>query len=107
MLVCAQRIEIGDDVLISWGGTIVDHDSHSLVWAERQHDVSRTLAGQPKDWSKVRILPVRIGNRAWVGFNVAILRGVSIGEGAVVGACSAWSPRTWRPTPSSPATRRA
>ena len=29
-LVCAERIVIGDDVLISWGCTIVDHDSHAL-----------------------------------------------------------------------------
>jgi acetyltransferase-like isoleucine patch superfamily enzyme len=88
MLVCAQRIEIGDDVLISWGGTIVDHDSHALDWSERQHDVRDTFAGKAKDWSNVRIAPVRIGNRAWIGFNVTILRGVTVGEGAVVGACS-------------------
>jgi acetyltransferase-like isoleucine patch superfamily enzyme len=86
-LVCAERIEIGDDVLIAWGGTIVDHDSHSPLWSERQQDVRDTFAGR-KDWSKVRILPVVIGNRAWIGFNVTILRGVTIGEGAVVGACS-------------------
>jgi acetyltransferase-like isoleucine patch superfamily enzyme len=86
-LVCAERIDIGDDVLIAWGGTIVDHDSHSLRWAERHHDVRDTFEGR-KDWSYVRILPVVIGNRAWIGFNVTILRGVTIGEGAVVGACS-------------------
>jgi acetyltransferase-like isoleucine patch superfamily enzyme len=86
-LVCAQRIEIGDDVLIAWGGTIVDHDSHSPLWELRKNDVRDTFEGH-KDWSSVRILPVVIGNRAWIGFNVTILRGVTIGEGAVVGACS-------------------
>lgn len=86
-LICAQRIEIGDDVLISWGCTIVDHDSHSLVWEQRMNDVHDTFQGR-KDWSHVRISPVTISNRVWIGFDVSILRGVNIGEGAVVGACS-------------------
>lgn len=86
-LVCAQRIEIGDDVLISWGCTIVDHDSHSTLWSERKQDVKNTFEGR-KDWSLVNIRPVIIGNRVWIGFDVSILRGVHIGEGAVIGACS-------------------
>lgn len=86
-LVCAQRIDIGDDVLISWGCTIVDHDSHSTRWSERENDVKDTFGGS-KDWSRVNIRPVIIGNRAWIGFEVSILRGVHIGEGAVVGARS-------------------
>lgn len=86
-IVCAKRIEIGDDVLISWGCTIVDHGSHSLFWEERKNDVADTRAGT-KDWSRVSIEPVTIKNRAWLGFNVCILPGVTIGEGAVVGAAS-------------------
>jgi acetyltransferase-like isoleucine patch superfamily enzyme len=86
-IVCAERVAIGDDVLIAWGGTIVDHDSHSLLWDERRNDVRDTMRGT-KDWSHVRIRPVVIGNKAWIGFNVVILRGVTVGEGAVVAACS-------------------
>ena len=87
-LVCAEKIDIGDDVLIAWGGTIVDHDSHSLDWPERARDVYNTLHRLDKDWSKVRISTVRIADRVWIGFNVVVLRGITIGEGAVVGACS-------------------
>ncbi|GAC1668444.1 MAG: hypothetical protein NVS9B2_11440 [Steroidobacteraceae bacterium] len=33
-------------------------------------------------------MPVRIENRAWLGFNVSLLPGVVIGEGAIIGAGS-------------------
>lgn len=88
ILVSAYRIEIGDDVLMSWGCTVVDHDSHPLHWDDRRTDVSDTLVGKPKDWSNVTIRPVSIGNKAWIGFNVIILKGVTIGEGAIVAAGS-------------------
>jgi acetyltransferase-like isoleucine patch superfamily enzyme len=83
----AESVHIGDDVLLSWGVTIVDHHSHSLRASERTRDVQEWLKGR-KGWTGIKIAPVRIGNRAWLGFDVAVLAGVRIGEGAVVGACS-------------------
>jgi galactoside O-acetyltransferase len=41
-----------------------------------------------KDWSKVTIRPVVICDKAWIGFGVKILKGVTIGEGAVIAAGS-------------------
>lgn len=87
LLVCAERIDIGDDVLISWGCTIVDHNSHALDWQSRRNDVSDWFVGK-KDWSAVRTAPVKICDRAWLGFNVIVLKGVTVGEGAIVGAGS-------------------
>lgn len=87
LLAAAQSIEIGADVLLSWGVTIVDHQSHALNFADRAGDVTAWLTGA-KDWSKVEIAPVRIGDKVWVGFGASILPGVTIGEGAVVGAAS-------------------
>lgn len=86
-IVCAEKIEIGSDVLISWGCTIVDHNSHATDWTSRKNDVVAWAQGK-KDWSGVKINPVKISDRVWIGFNVIILKGVTIGEGAIVGAGS-------------------
>jgi acetyltransferase-like isoleucine patch superfamily enzyme len=83
----AARIEVGDDVLISWGCTVSDHNSHAIRWAQRKDDVKDWYKGK-KDWTHVKISPVRIGNKSWVGQNVIILKGVEIGEGAIVAAGS-------------------
>ena len=32
--------------------------------------------------------PIKIGGRSWIGFNVIILKGVTVGDGSVVGAGS-------------------
>ena len=86
-LVCHTGISIGDDVIISWGVTIVDHDSHALAWDRRQDDVALWKRGQ-KQWDSVAIAPVTIGRKAWIGFGVSVLKGVTVGEGAVIGACA-------------------
>lgn len=87
-LISAENIEIGDDILISWGCTIVDHNSHSVAWPERQNDTLEFYHQGTKTWDFVVKKPVKICNKAWIGFDVTILKGVTIGEGAVVGAAS-------------------
>jgi galactoside O-acetyltransferase len=93
--VCTKKISIGSDVLIAWGCTIMDTDSHSLHWPERSNDVKdhmkSFLEGKPgkyKNWDVVQKKEIVIENKAWIGFNSIILKGVTIGEGAVVGAGS-------------------
>jgi acetyltransferase-like isoleucine patch superfamily enzyme len=87
LLASASRIEVGDDVLISWGCNIVDHNSHAIEWTRRKQDVKDWYYGK-KDWTPVAVKPVRICNKAWLGINVIVLKGVEIGEGAVVAAGS-------------------
>jgi acetyltransferase-like isoleucine patch superfamily enzyme len=87
LLVAAHLIEIGDDVLVAFDALITDHNSHSLCFAERSGDVREWIQGR-KDWSHVPMVPVKIGNKAWIGARAIILKGVTIGEGAVVGAGS-------------------
>lgn len=87
LIACADRITIGDDVLISSGGSITDHDSHAQEFAARRADVVDYIASR-KDWSNVAIAAVTIESGVWIGYGVLILKGVTIGKGAVIGAGS-------------------
>jgi len=77
-VICQRRIEIGRQVRIGGGCTIVDTDFHSLRLAER---IARGNPG-------VNSRPVRIADGAFVGAGSWVLKGVSIGAEAVVGAGS-------------------
>jgi acetyltransferase-like isoleucine patch superfamily enzyme len=86
-LICAKNIKIGNDVLIAWGGTFLDHNSHSIFFEERRNDVLNDLKGIT-DWKNIKMADIIIEDKVWIGFNVIILKGVKIGEGAVIGAGS-------------------
>lgn len=85
--VVAHEISLGNDVIVSWNVTIVDHNSHAVSWDGRANDVIDWGAGA-KDWRHVKIAPVRIEDKVWIGFNAIILKGLTIGEGAIVAAGS-------------------
>ena len=93
-IISINEIEIGDDVTIGWNIYIYDHNSHSLDYRFRKDDIERQredfYANRnfifSKDWSTVKSAPVKICNKVWIGFNAIILKGVTIGEGAIVAA---------------------
>ena len=86
-LVCHTGITLGDDVIISWGVTIVDHDSHSINWRDRANDVI-DWGNKQKDWGNISVRPVVIQDKVWIGFGASVLKGVTVGEGSVIAANS-------------------
>lgn len=68
---CTKQIEIGYDVAISHNVTIMDSDAHEILTNGYQ-----------------KTMPVKIGNHVWIGTHATILKGVSIGDGAVIAANS-------------------
>ena len=84
---CSTSIIIGDDVLIAYGGIVMDHNSHSVFFEDRKDDL---LAWHRKEYrfSNVACAPTTIERRCWIGARCIILKGVTLGEGCVVGAGS-------------------
>ncbi len=77
-IVCLRSVTIEDEALLGGGSAVYDTDFHSLDPDERSRP------GNPG----ARTAPVRVGRRAFVGGHSIVLKGTTIGDGAVVGAGS-------------------
>lgn len=75
----AREIVLEEDVRVASDCRITDHDGHPK-------NADMRAAGLPPDPAEVR--PVRICRQAWIGRGCHIMKGVTIGEGAIVGANS-------------------
>jgi acetyltransferase-like isoleucine patch superfamily enzyme len=68
-LVAHERVVLGSGCLLAWDVLLLDSDSHAVD-------------GRP------HTAPVVLGDRVWVGCRATVLKGVTIGDGAVVAAGS-------------------
>ena len=84
-----KSIEIGNYVLISHLVDIHDGDSHPLdAQLRRRHPTDLFERKRSIDYSTVPASPVFIEDDVWIGFKSTILKGVTVGKGAVIAACS-------------------
>jgi acetyltransferase-like isoleucine patch superfamily enzyme len=88
VLDCAMRIELEDDVLVSYQCLLIDSNNHSNDAQLRRNDLPDVKHGRPYNWKAIPSAPIRICRGAWIGARAIILKGVTVGEGAIVGAGS-------------------
>jgi len=82
----SAKIEIGDNVLISHNVNIHDNSSHPLDSKERHNDFMHIRTIGLQDNVNITEAAIIIESNAWIGFNATIIKGVKIGEGAIIGA---------------------
>ena len=76
-LVAAEKITIGKNVIIGANCTIIDTDFHPLDPEIRRRSPQAAQTA-----------PISIGDDVFIGMNCIILKGITIGQAAVVGAGS-------------------
>ena len=69
---CMERIEIGNGTMMGEGVRFYDHDH--VYTAEKI-----------EKWQWITA-PIRVGRDCWIGSNVTILKGVTIGDNTIIGA---------------------
>jgi acetyltransferase-like isoleucine patch superfamily enzyme len=73
----AQSVRIGNDCLFAGEVKVIDNNSHSLDFEDRR----RHAPLEPQ-----HVAPVIIEDDVWIGTNCIVLKGVTIGRGAVIAA---------------------
>ncbi len=88
-LFCRESISLKNNIMISWGCTIIDTNAHSLHSVERLNDVKDWIKGDShKNWDVVKSLPIVIKDSCWIGFNSIITKGITLETGSVIGCGS-------------------
>lgn len=74
-LICFDKINIGNDVLVSWDTHVMDTDFHNTINLET---------------GKISMInkPIIIGDRVWLGMRSVVLKGSNIPNGSIVAANS-------------------
>lgn len=79
-----QSIHIGSCVIISNHVHIYDNNNHPTSPKKRREMCMGSFEGNPWRWVYADSAPIVIGDNVWIGEFAVILKGVTIGTGAIV-----------------------
>lgn len=80
----AEKITIGNYVIISNTVTIYDNNNHPTSEKKRQAMSESGFYSPLWDWTESAHAPVVIEDNVWIGQGAVILKGVTIGKGSIV-----------------------
>lgn len=88
MIRCVERIEIGDYTAIANNVIIQDNNNHPVNPHDRFLMQHTPPGSKERGWINSAHKPIKIGKNCWIGENSRICKGVTIGDGSIVGANS-------------------
>ena len=90
VLAALERIEIGNFVGIANYAMVVDNNTHAIgveEWIRHRIRVRPGGPGYPglaNGWEMSESAPVIIGDAVWIGASATVLKGIKVGDGAIV-----------------------
>ena len=87
-ILCVNRVEIGPYTAVAENTIICDNNNHPVNPSFRKKMRLTPVGHQMRMWKYSDSAPIIIGENCWIGSNVRICKGVTIGDNSVVAACS-------------------
>ncbi|WP_299458396.1 alpha/beta hydrolase fold domain-containing protein [uncultured Microscilla sp.] len=84
-----ESIKIGNNVLIAYNVNVIDSNAHETDYLERRASFKGPLLDNEDSIaqkSTIETAPIVIEDDAWINFNAIVMKGVTIGRGAIIGA---------------------
>lgn len=85
---CVNEVSIGAYTGIGPNVSIIDSNYHPVSPHDRKIMRQTPAGAYERQWIHSDNKPIVIGENVWVGENVRICKGVTIGDNAVIAACS-------------------
>lgn len=86
-IISCKQIVIGNRVLIAHNVNIIDNISHPIDANLRHEDFLNSYTVGMKQYD-LKAADITINDDVWIGYNSSILKGVTIGQGAIIGSGS-------------------
>ena len=87
-ILAVNSISIGDYTAIADNTTICDNNNHPINPDYRLYMRTTSESDDARMWIHSDNAPIVIGKNCWIGTNVRIQKGVTIGDNSVIAACS-------------------
>lgn len=87
-IMCSNRVEIGEGTGIADNTKIVDNNNHPVHPKDREIMRKSPWNSPLRTWKYSDSSPIIIGKYCWIGSDVRICKGVTIGDGSIIAANS-------------------
>lgn len=87
-ILSVNKVEIGAYTAIADNTTICDNNNHPTNPLFRRYMRTTKVNDDSRTWKYSQSAPIKIGENCWIGTNVRICKGVTIGDNSIVAACS-------------------